>query len=165
MNNGAFHDGFPKLNMPAAPLKISRCGDSLKVYDSLRKKYVALTPEEYVRQNFVAWLIGDFHYPKSLMANEIGITLNGIKKRCDTVIFSPDGSPRMIVEYKSPDVNITQTVFDQIVRYNMVLRAKYLVVSNGISHYCCVIDYNADAYHFIPTIPDYLSLKIGFSDN
>ena len=93
------------------------------------------------------------------MANEIGIELNGTKRRCDTVVFNSDGTPLVIVEYKAPDISISQNVFDQIVRYNMVLRAGYLIVSNGITHYCCVIDYDRNTYHFIPEIPDYSSLR------
>ncbi len=149
---------FPELNLPAVQLRVVRDGDMLKVFDPLRDKFVALTPEEYVRQHFVAWLRTDMHFPASLMANEIGIEVNGTKKRCDTVVFGRDGKPLIIVEYKAPDVNVTQAVFDQVVRYNMALRAKYLVVSNGLRHYCCVIDYASDSYHFIPEIPDYLKI-------
>ena len=135
------------------------------MFDPLRKKYVVLTPEEYVRQNFTSWLRDTLHYPASLMANEIGIDLNGTKKRCDTVIFNPDGSPFMIVEYKAPSVTVTQAVFDQIVRYNMVLKARYLAVSNGLQHFCCVIDYARSTYHFIPEIPDYAEVRKIFSIN
>ena len=120
---------------------------------------MTLTPEEFVRQHFTAWLRDAKHYPASLMANEIGIDVNGTRKRCDTVIFGKDGKPVVIVEYKAPDVAVNQAVFDQIVRYNVALHADYLVVSNGINHYCCVIDYNSGTYHFIPEIPDYTSLN------
>lgn len=147
-------DSLPPLNLPPAELKFSRGDGVLKIFDVLRKKYVTATPEEYVRQRFVYWLTNSLHYPKSLMANEIGIALNGTRKRCDTVVFNSLGKPFIIVEYKSPDVAVSQKVFDQIVRYNMVLQAKFLVVSNGIHHYCCAIDY-PDSYHFIPNVPDY----------
>jgi len=150
---------FPRLNLPPAKLKLSRGYGILKVFDSLRNKYVVLTPEEYVRQYFTSWLVSCLNYPVSLMANEIGIELNGTKKRCDTVVFNSDGSPFMIIEYKAPDVAISQQVFDQIVRYNMVLRAKYLTVTNGLNHYCCMIDYNRQTYRFIPTVPDYKVAK------
>lgn len=157
---------FPKLNIPYTPLKIKKEeDDSVKVFDPLRGKLVALTPEEYVRQQFAAWLQNEFHYPKSLMANEIGLEVNGTKKRCDTVVFDRMGQPMMIVEYKAPDVKITQATFDQIVRYNMTLHARYLVVSNGLNHYCCVMDYKANTYHFIPTIPDYVAANSSFSEN
>lgn len=151
---------FPQLNLPPAQMKLRREKDCIKVFDILREKYVVLTPEEFVRQNFVTWLISGKHYPKSLIANEIGIDLNGTKKRCDTVVFNPDGTPLMIVEYKAPEIGITQSVFDQIARYNMCLRAKYLAVSNGINHYCCVIDYKTGTYNFLPSIPDYNDMKI-----
>lgn len=153
------------LNLPPAELKFSRGDGVLKIFDILRKKYVAATPEEYVRQRFVHWLTGSLHYPASLMANEIGIELNGTKKRCDTVVFGTDGKPFMIVEYKSPDVVVSQKVFDQIVRYNMVLQARYLIVSNGIRHYCCTIDYRNSTYHFIPSIPDYREATQTFTEN
>lgn len=135
------------------------------MFDSIRAKYVALTPEEFVRQQFVAWLIEDRHYPASLMANETAVMFNGMNKRCDTVVFNRDGSPLLIVEYKAPNIKISQQTFDQLVRYNMVLHAKYLIVSNGMNHYCCVIDYQGNTYHFIPTIPDYNDLNNAFSNN
>ncbi|MDE6218244.1 MAG: type I restriction enzyme HsdR N-terminal domain-containing protein, partial [Muribaculaceae bacterium] len=130
-----------------------------------RRKYVALTPEEYVRQHFTSWLINTLHYPASNIANETGIRVNNTLKRCDTVVISRDGSPFMIVEYKAPGVAISQATFDQIVRYNMELQAKYLVVSNGLHHYCCMIDYDRDTYHFIPKVPDYNELTFLGSQN
>ncbi len=150
---------FPRLNLPSIPLRLKDEEGIVKVFDPLRDKYVALTPEEFVRQHFTAWLRDARHYPASLMANEIGIEVNGTRKRCDTVVFGNDGKPMVIVEYKAPDVTVNQAVFDQIVRYNMTLHADYLVVSNGINHYCCVMDYESGTYHFIPEIPDYLSLN------
>jgi len=99
------------------------------------------------------------------MANEIGIDLNGTKKRCDSVVFNPDGTPLTIVEYKAPDVKITQQVFEQIARYNIVLKARYLVVSNGLNHYCCVMDYKNDYYQFIPEITDYREMKYNLNQN
>lgn len=159
-DNNLLRGEFPCLNLPPAELRLIRGNGVLKVWDILRKKYVALTPEEYVRQHFTNWLIKYLSYPKSLMANEIGIELNGAKKRCDTVVFNSDGTPFMIVEYKAPDISISQAVFDQIVRYNMVLHARYLAVSNGLSHYCCIIDYEHASYNFIPTLPDYKCAKL-----
>lgn len=148
-----------QLSLPPADLKIVRRKDVLKVFDPLRKKYVQLTNEEFVRQTFVNWLIKDLHYPHSLMANEIGIRLNETYKRCDTVVFTSDGSPLMIIEYKSPHVNITQDVFDQIVRYNMVLNAPFLIISNGLKHFCCVINTVTKNYKFLLEIPDYREIK------
>ncbi len=129
--------------------------DILKVFDPLRKKYVALTPEEYVRQHFTAWMTDHFDYPASLMRNEVSLTLNDTHRRCDTVIFRSDGSPLVIVEYKAPTVAITQNVFDQIARYNMVLHSRYLIVSNGLRHFCCEMDYQKDSYSFLPQIPSW----------
>lgn len=144
---------LPSLNLPDYPVKIRREGERLRIWDTLRSKYVALTPEEYVRQRFTSWLINDLHYPAPLMNNEIVMNLNGTRRRCDTLVFNRHGGHFMIVEYKAPDVNITQEVFDQIARYNMVLHADYLVVSNGIRHYCCRMDYAQNSYHFLPAIP------------
>ena len=125
------------------------------IYDRLRKRYVALTPEEWVRQHFVNYLIGYLGYPESFMANEVGLTLNGTRRRCDTVVYDNTLRPRVIVEYKAPSVALTERVFDQIVRYNMVLKVEYLIVSNGIRHYCCRIDYSAGTYSFLREIPEY----------
>lgn len=146
---------LPRLNLPDYPVKVVREGEALRIRDDLRGKYVALTPEEYVRQRFTAWLIRDLHYPAPLMNNEIALDINGTRRRCDTLVFDRDGSHFMVVEYKAPEVRITQDVFDQIARYNMVLRARYLVVSNGLSHFCCLMDYEARTYHFVPEIPDF----------
>lgn len=156
---------WPPLNLPPADLKIRKTGGILKVFDPLRGRFVALTPEEYVRQHFTAWLLNSRNYPKSLLANEMGIEVNGTRRRCDTVAFTPDGKPLLIVEYKAPGVGISQAVFDQIVRYNMSLHARYLAVSNGIMHFCCRIDYESGSYHFIPEIPDYRLLASMHSDN
>lgn len=147
---------LPLLSIPISDLKIAKDeSGNIKVFDSLRKKFVILTPEEWVRQNFVRWLSDEKGYPESLMANEVEIKLNDTRKRCDTVIFDRDCMPLVIVEYKAPGVEITQAAFDQIVKYNMKLKARYLVVSNGLKIYCCVLDYRNDSYQFIPVIPDY----------
>ena len=152
---------LPPLSFPYAPLRIVKDEEgSLKVFDVLRKKFVALTPEEFVRQNFVGWLISDFHYPAALMANEVEIILNDTKKRCDTVIYDKCCNPLVIIEYKAPEIEVTQATFDQILRYNRRLKAKYLIVSNGRRNYCCVMDYKNDTYHFIPKIPDYKDINL-----
>lgn len=143
------------LNLPEAKLNIIPSDKGNKVFDPLRQKYVAVTPEEIVRQYFTSFLITYRGYPAGLMANEIGLTLNGTSRRCDTVIFDRSGRPLAIVEYKAPTVAISQSTFDQIVRYNMVLQTRYLIVSNGMHHYCCRIDYTRKTYEFLPDIPDY----------
>ncbi len=147
------------LNLPEYPLKVKKNGSRLSVFDRLRKRYVALTPEEWVRQHFVEYLIEAKQFPAALMANEVSLTQNGIKRRCDTLVADREGKPLVIVEYKSPEIEITQQVFDQIVRYNMVLHARYLMVSNGMTHYCCQIDYENNAYNFLSEIPCYEELQ------
>lgn len=147
-----------QLNLPSAALKITRKENRDYVFDTLRKKYVALTPEEWVRQNFVHFLIRYKNYPVGLLANEVQISLNSTKKRCDTVLYNRNLTARMIIEYKAPSVNITQEVFNQITRYNIVLKVDYLIVTNGINHYCCRVDYRNNSYSFLRDIPEYSEL-------
>lgn len=147
-----------QLNLPEHQFTIKKSANGLTIFDVLRSKFVTLTPEEWVRQNFVAFLIHHKQFPQALMGNEIALVQNDIKRRCDTLIADREGCPFAIVEYKAPSVEITQKVFDQIVRYNMVLRAKYLMVSNGLQHYCCKIDYDTDSYSFLPDIPCYTDI-------
>lgn len=138
------------------------CADGvMRVFDRLRGKFVAFTPEEWVRQHFVANLVDNLGFPQGLLANEVSITLNGTSRRCDTVLYSPQGlHPMAIIEYKAPHVAVSQKVFDQIVRYNMVLRVPWLFVSNGLSHYCCRVDYEGGRCHFLKDLPSYTDLKI-----
>lgn len=147
-----------QLNLPSAALKITRKENRDYVFDTLRKKYVALTPEEWVRQNFVHFLIRYKNYPVGLLANEVQISLNSTRKRCDTVLYNRNLTARMIIEYKAPSVNITQEVFNQITRYNIVLKVDYLIVTNGINHYCCKVDYKNNSYSFLRDIPEYSEL-------
>ncbi len=125
------------------------------IFDNLRRIYVALTPEEWVRQHFIHYLIEQHNYPATLMANETSITLNNTRRRCDTVVYDRTLRPRMIIEYKAPTVKIDSKVFAQISRYNLVLRVDYLVVSNGLQHYCCKMDYANNCYTFMQGIPPY----------
>lgn len=147
-----------QLNLPPAPLRLRRGNKGVEVYDRIRDKWIIATPEEWVRQHFTDYLMTDRKVPQSMIANEIGITLNGTSKRCDTVIYTPGLRPLAIVEYKAPSVRITRAVFDQIVRYNIVLQVRYLIVSNGMSHYCCRVDYEAAKCTFIPGIPTYAEI-------
>ncbi len=146
------------LNLPKYETKISRTDDKVRIYDSLRRRYIVLTPEEWVRQHFVHFLTEHKGYPAALLANEVTLRLNGMTRRCDTVLYDRTVAPRMIIEYKAPHIPITQEVFDQICRYNMVLRVDYLIVSNGLSHYCCHIDYEQKSYTFLKDIPHYSEL-------
>lgn len=140
-------------------LRLRRKDNSVEVFDPVRKKYVAFTPEENVRQHFVNHLIHNLSYPLSLIANEIGIELNGTRKRCDTVVFSKSMKPLAIIEYKAPEVNITQEVFNQIVRYNEVLKAPVLIVTNGRQQFCCAIEYGTGSVRFLPEIPRWADLE------
>ena len=147
-----------ELNLPKYGIKIKNDKGHQSIFDVLRRKYVALTPEEWVRQHFVHFLIEHKGYPKALMANEIQLAIGNKKLRCDSVLYDRTLRPRMIIEYKAPTVNITQKVFDQITIYNMLLHVEYLVVSNGIKHYCCRMDYANQKYLFLEDIPDYQNL-------
>lgn len=146
------------LNLPSFEAKVIRKDGRPAIFDFIRRRYVALTPEEWVRQHFVHFLIEHKGYPRTLMANEVQLKLNHTQKRCDTVLYRRDLTAQMIVEYKAPDVEITQAVFDQIGRYNLVLHVDYLVVSNGLQHYCCRMDYVQNRYQFLPDIPLYEKL-------
>ncbi|MDO4320640.1 MAG: type I restriction enzyme HsdR N-terminal domain-containing protein [Bacteroidales bacterium] len=145
------------LNLPTFDIRLRHRSDgSTEVYDTLRRRYVALTPEEWVRQHFVNYLITVFAYPASMMANEVGLRLNGTQRRCDTLVYSRDLRPLAIVEYKRPSVEITSAVFDQIARYNSVIGARWLIVSNGLHHYCC--RFEDSRYEFVSAIPRYDAL-------
>ena len=146
---------MPELNLPSFDKKVIQKDGKPFIFDIIRRQYVALTPEEWVRQHFVHYLISEKGYPQSLMANEVQLKLNGMSRRCDTVAYDRTLRPRVIVEYKAPTVNITQQVFDQICRYNMVLQVDYLIVSNGLVHYCCKVDNNTHTYTFLKDIPVY----------
>lgn len=146
------------LNLPAFNAKIINKDGKNCIFDVIRRRYVILTPEEWVRQHFVHFLTECKGYPSTLMANEVQVALNGTRKRCDTVLYKRDLTAQMIVEYKAPDIAISQSVFNQITRYNMVLKVDYLVVSNGLQHYCCKMNYAENSYFFLPDIPDYWSL-------
>ena len=142
------------LNLPNFDIKVKKTTDQLLVWDVTRRKYVTLTPEEWVRQHFVHFLVANKGYRQELIANEVSIKLNGTAKRCDTVIYNQQLDPLVIIEYKAPTISITPKVFDQIVRYNMVLHVQYLIVSNGIRHFCCQINYETLSYRFLEEIPD-----------
>ncbi len=147
-----------KLNLPDYPHKLKKQGDAILIWDNVRHKYITLTPEEWVRQHFVAYLTAHLGYPEGRIGNEITLRLNGQNKRCDTIVYDTTGAPLMLIEYKAPHIAITQEVFDQIVRYNICCQVPYIVVSNGITHYCCHIDYGTKAVTFLPEIPIYNGL-------
>ena len=146
-----------KLNLPTYQFKLKSNENKTLIFDNLRKKYVVLTPEEWVRQHFVEFLIQEKKYPVSLIAIEKQLTINNRKKRTDILIFNSDGKPDVIVECKAPSIKITQDTFDQIARYNLKLKANYLVVTNGLQHYFCQLDTENETYVFLQEIPDYNS--------
>lgn len=143
------------LNLPAYDTKITTNDGKRQIFDTLRRCYVTLTPEEWVRQHFVHYLLDHKGYPASLMGNEVSITLNGMHRRCDTVVYDKALQPRAIIEYKAPTVKITKEVFAQISRYNLILKVDYLIVSNGLQHYCCKMDYASNTFTFLQEIPGY----------
>ncbi len=144
-----------KLNLPAYEVKLSGSKERPKIWDILRRKYVALTPEEWVRQHFVHFLVEQKHYPAALLGNEIQLKVGDKVLRADSVLYTRSLQPQMIIEYKAPHIPITQKVFDQISVYNMLLHVDYLLVSNGIDHYICKMDYEGKKYLFLEDIPDY----------
>ncbi len=144
-----------KLNLPSFSFKFKSMENKLYIFDILRKKYVVSTPEEWVRQNFAQYLIQNKNYPKSIIAIEKQLNVNNLFKRTDILIFDKNGNPDIIVECKAPSVKIDQKAFDQIARYNLKLNANYLIVTNGLQHFYCKIDYVLKKYHFLKDIPPY----------
>ncbi len=148
-----------QLNLPPFNIKVAEREGQTTIYDFLRHRYLRLTPEEWVRQHFTHFLVEHTGYPTALLANEVTIDVNGVARRCDSVLYkAAGGMPRMIIEYKAPHIHITQSVFQQIYSYNSVLRADYLIVSNGINHYCCHVDYDNMRVDFLKDIPNYIEL-------
>ena len=143
------------LNLPGANLRIRTQGDKTQVFDSIRKRFIHLTSEEWVRQHFIHYLINFKSVPASLIGIEKKILYNRLVKRCDIVVYDRNGLPLLIVECKAPEVEITQEVFNQIAMYNMTLKVNYLVVTNGMEHIACFIDFNKQDYSFLKEIPEY----------
>ncbi|MBR1933590.1 MAG: type I restriction enzyme HsdR N-terminal domain-containing protein [Prevotella sp.] len=147
-----------QLNLPPYEIRVQEKGGRQQIFDFLRRRYVALTPEEWVRQHFVHFLVEHKGYPKGLLANEVELRTGEKKLRCDTLLYNKALAPQMIIEYKAPGIEITQRVFNQITVYNMLLHVDYLIVSNGLQHYCCRMDYEHHRYQFLRDIPDYQEL-------
>ncbi|MBZ9626725.1 type I restriction enzyme HsdR N-terminal domain-containing protein [Psychroflexus sp. CAK1W] len=144
-----------KLNFPEYSFKLKSKENKPAIFSILRKKYFVLTPEEWVRQHCVKYLISEKNYSVSLLNEERQIHLNGISKRYDIVGFKPDGAIELVVECKAPHIDINQETFDQIARYNMVLKAEYLMITNGLKHYFCQMDYKKETYVFLETLPSH----------
>ncbi|MFA5555942.1 MAG: type I restriction enzyme HsdR N-terminal domain-containing protein [Flavobacteriaceae bacterium] len=142
-----------ELNFPKYSFRFKSSENKLSIFDEIRKKFILLTPEEWVRQNVVQYLLQEKKYPKSLVNVEKVIRINGLVKRYDIVIYNSEGSIFLLVECKASDVKITQEAFNQIARYNLVLKAEYLMVTNGINHYFCKMDFENEKYIFLEDLP------------
>ena len=147
------------LNLPAYDVKVRGTREKPEIFDFLRKKYVALTPEEWVRQHFTHWLVEHKGYPKGLLGNEIALKCGEKVLRCDSILYNKAAQPLMIIEYKAPSVPVTQRVFHQISAYNLLLHVDYLMISNGLQHFCCKMDYERQSYEFLQDIPDYSEIE------
>ena len=151
-----------KLNMPdySDRIHLRKQDEQLQIFDSIRGKWLVLTPEEWVRQNTIIYISDTLEAPMSHIANEVTINYNGLTKRCDSIIYDDYGNPLIIIEYKRTDVAITQRVFDQIAIYNLQLRVPYLIVSNGLQHLLCKVDFENRKYIFAQPWPKYNELKV-----
>lgn len=142
-----------KLNFPSYSFRLKASENKTLIFDIVRKKYVVLTPEEWVRQHSIHYLHFEKKYPISLMAVEKQVKINSLPRRTDLVIYNREGKPHVMVECKAPEVSISQATFDQIARYNLELHAAFLMVTNGLQHYHCVMDHEKKGYHFLSEIP------------
>ena len=144
-----------KLNFPTYSFRFKNSENKVSIFDEIRKKFILLTPEEWVRQHVVQFLLQDKKYPKSYINVEKLIKINDLSKRYDVVVFQPNGEIFLLIECKAPEVAISQQTFDQIARYNLVLKAKYLMVTNGLNHYFCQMDFENEKYVFLKELPEY----------
>lgn len=143
------------LNFPAYDFRFKNSENKIHIFDVIRKKFVVLQPEEWVRQHVVHHLMEIKQYPKSLINVEKQLIINTLKKRYDIVVFNSDSSIEILIECKAPKIKIDQTTFDQIARYNMNLKANYLMVTNGLEHFYCKMDFEEEKYTFLRDIPDF----------
>lgn len=143
------------LNFPAYPFRFKNSENKVHIFDVIRKKFVVLQPEEWVRQHVVNYLVETKKFPKSLINVEKQLSINALKKRYDIVVFDTLGHINVLIECKAPKIKIDQTTFDQIARYNMQLEANYLMVTNGLDHFYCKMDFEAEKYTFLKDIPDF----------
>ncbi len=148
------------LNFPSYSFRIKNSENNTYIFDVIRKKFVVLQPEEWVRQNCIQFLINEKNFPVNLINVEKVVKINGLNKRYDIIAYNSDGSIFLIVECKAPEVKISQSAFDQIARYNLTLKASYLMVTNGLNHYFCTIDHNLGIYNFLKELPSYVKKKI-----
>ncbi len=144
-----------KLNFENYDFRLKKINDKIYIFDIIRKKFLVLTPEEWVRQHVLKYLITEKKYPISLINVEKLLIINDIRKRYDIVVFDTKGNIKILVECKAPEVKITQNTFDQIARYNLIMKAKYLMLTNGLNHYFCTMDFENEKYQFLQSLPEY----------
>ncbi|MDD4197875.1 MAG: type I restriction enzyme HsdR N-terminal domain-containing protein [Paludibacter sp.] len=149
-----------QLNLPTYKFNTKKSGDKIFIFDSQRKKYVSLTPEEWVRQNFIRFLIDEKNYPAALIATETQILINGMRKRCDAIVFDRQMNPIIIIEFKSPFVPISQETFDQVAVYNFKLDVSVFILSNGYQHFFCRIKPDKTGYEIRQEIPDFKFIEV-----
>lgn len=153
-----------KLNLPEFSLRMRENHGVVSIFDRFRKKWVSLTPEEWVRQNFLHYLSDYKGFPPALMAVEKKVDINGLPQRFDLLVYDRAGQPLLLAEFKSPEVPIDQQAFNQVVRYNNFIRAPFVLVSNGISHYVSLISFSANSYEYLTDIPDFKAMSDKKSD-
>ena len=146
-----------QLNFPSYTFRFKNSENKVSIFDEIRKKFIVLTPEEWVRQHVVQFLLDEKKYPKSLINVEKVLMVNGLRKRYDVVVFNSDGSIFVLIECKAPAIKIAQATFDQIARYNMTLKSQFLMVTNGLNHYFCQMDFENEKYAFLENLPNYNS--------
>jgi len=149
--------GIP-LNLPPHAFQLRQENNKVYIFDELRKKYLLITPEEWVRQHWIQYLINHKGYPKNLIQSEGGLKLNELQKRTDLIIFNTEGERILIAEFKAPSVKINQEVFDQVARYNFIHKVPLLLVSNGLMHYYCKVDFENHLYEFLEDLPSFASV-------
>ena len=147
------------LNLPTYNHRIIQEGKKTKIFDQVRKKFLVLTPEEWVRQNFVQYLIQEKGYPASLICIEKGLKVNELFKRCDILIYNSYGQAKLLIECKSPNVKLSSETFQQVARYNISFKLPYLIVTNGMQHFCSKVDFELSIYSFLESIPSYAELN------
>ncbi len=143
------------LNFSSYNFRFKNSENKVAIFDEIRKKFIILTPEEWVRQHVVQFLLQEKKYPKSHINVEKLLKINDLKKRYDVVVFNADGSIRILIECKAPEIKIAQNTFDQIARYNLTLRAEFLMVTNGHNHYFCQMDFENEKYRFMKELPHF----------
>ena len=143
------------LNFPSYNFRLKNRENKITVFDELRKKFVVLTPEEWVRQHVVHFLLNEKKFPKSLLNVEKQLKVQGLLKRYDVIAYNPDGSIHLVVECKAASVPVGQETFDQIARYNLALNSTFLMVTNGLNHYFCKMNYSQEKYDFLPDLPEW----------